>query len=87
MGGGGMWVYGGGDGLFNDWVAILVCGFIVVEGYGVVAAAMEREREREREREMNIKKWIEMKNKRCNAVWVVKWCVIIENVTFWCVKC
>ena len=47
-----MWVYGGGDGLFNDWVAILVCGFIVVEGYGVVAAAMERERERE----MNIKK-------------------------------
>ena len=54
VGGGGMWVYGGGDGLFNDWVAILVCGFIVVEGYGVVAAAMERERERERE--MNIKK-------------------------------
>ena len=57
-------------------VVVVGCGFMVVEGCGLMVVAAveyvrERERERERESEMN-KKWIEMKNMRCDVEWVVK---------------
>ena len=45
------------------------------------------ERERERERLKWIKKWIDVKDKRCDVEWIVKWCTKFNKVVFWCAEC
>lgn len=42
---------------------------------------------RERERVKWIKKWIDVKDKRCDIEWIVKWYTKFNKIVFWRVKC
>ena len=53
-----------GGGFPMDFSMVVGCGFMVVDGYGVVVLLWNM-RERERERERDKKKRKNVKNKRC----------------------